>query len=111
MGNSRQPYGGFSFSVQRQNSTRPFDNNNNQPNSPEFKYDAIYENQQRQLAASSNLNPFGSSGDFSTTANALVALQGIQMVASKSNVMLFAVGGIVSRFILKSRSIQFSFTL
>ena len=58
------------------------------------KVDPIYENQQRQLAT--NLNPFGSNGSEATT-NALIALQGLQLVASKSNMMLLAVGGIVWR--------------
>jgi fzo-like conserved region len=54
--------------------------------------DAIFENQQRQLTT--NLNPFGNS---SQATNALVLLQGVQMVASRSNVMLIAVGGVVWR--------------
>lgn len=59
------------------------------------KADPIYENQQRQM--STNLNPFGGAGGESATTNALIALQGLQVVASKSNMMLVAVGGIVWR--------------
>ena len=46
-------------------------------------------------SASSNLNPFSSSQSDQTN-NLLILLQGFQMVASRSNVVLFAVGGIVS---------------
>ncbi len=60
--------------------------------SVDYKIDPIYENQQRQL--SSNLNPFGVNSSQAT--NALVILQGVQMFASRSNVMLIAVGGVVS---------------
>lgn len=43
---------------------------------------------------SSNLNPFHSDDQ---SANLLMLMQGAQMLASKSNVVLFAVGGIVWR--------------
>ena len=60
--------------------------------SVDYKIDAIYENQQRQITT--NLNPFSSNNSQAT--NALLVLQSLQMIASKSNVMLLAVGGIVS---------------
>lgn len=50
----------------------------------------------------SNLNPFGAmqttntNNDFSSSNNMLLVLQGMQMIASKSNVVLIAVSGIVS---------------
>lgn len=50
------------------------------------------------LATASNLNPFSIQND--QTNNLLILLQGFQMVASRSNVVLFAVGGIVSDFFL-----------
>ena len=65
------------------------------------KTDPIYENQQRQLSASSNLNPFAPNPEsFNATASALVLLNGLQIVGTKSNVMMFAVGGIVSSSLL-----------
>jgi hypothetical protein len=44
----------------------------------------------------SNLNSFAFQND--QTNNLLLVLQGFQMVANRSNVVLFAVGGIVSEF-------------
>jgi hypothetical protein len=74
---------------QQQNSyMKPFMNIGN----VDYKIDAIYENQQRQVTT--NLNPFSS--DNSQATNALLMLQGLQMIASKSNFMLLAVGGVVS---------------
>jgi hypothetical protein len=67
---------------------KPFMNSGN----VDYKIDAIYENQQRQVTT--NLNPFSS--DNSQATNALLMLQGLQMIASKSNFMLLAVGGVVS---------------
>lgn len=61
--------------------------------SVDYKIDAIYENQQRQLTT--NLNPFSSNNSQAT--NALLVLQGVQMFASKSNIMLLAAGGVVWR--------------
>ena len=61
--------------------------------SVDYNIDAIYENQQRQLTT--NLNPFAVNNSQAT--NALFILQSVQMFASKSNVMLIAVGGVVSR--------------
>lgn len=75
---------------QQQNSyMKPFMNIGN----VDYKIDAIYENQQRQVTT--NLNPFSS--DNSQATNALLMLQGLQMIASKSNFMLLAVGGVVWR--------------
>ena len=42
----------------------------------------------------SNLNPFSFQND--QTNNLILALQGFQMIANRSNVVLLAVGGIVS---------------
>jgi len=44
--------------------------------------------------ANSNLNPFSYQND--QTNNLILALQGFQMIANRSNVVLLAVGGIVS---------------
>lgn len=49
--------------------------------------------QEATSGGSSNLNPFSYQND--NTSNMIIMLQGMQMVASKSNVVLFAVGGIV----------------
>lgn len=51
-----------------------------------------------QNSNSSNLNSFVTP-DLDQASNLLIALQGIQLVTSRSNVILIAVGGIVSRFV------------
>lgn len=76
------------LTAQSQNSSSFFANHSN---TIDGKIDPIYENQQRQL--SSNLNPFVS--NTSQAANALLMLQSFQIIASKSNFMLLAVGGVV----------------
>ncbi|CAF1020744.1 unnamed protein product [Brachionus calyciflorus] len=61
-------------------------------NSPNLFRSQHEERKEVQATSSSNLNPF-----HSEQSNFLVLLQGFQMVASKSNVILFAVGGVVWR--------------
>ena len=50
-------------------------------------------NSEANLTTASNLNPFSIQNDQAN--NLLILLQGFQMVASRSNVVLFAVDGIV----------------
>lgn len=67
-------------------------NNNNIDEKKHLKYS--------QSSASSNLNSFALP-DVDQASNLLVALQGFQMATSRSNVILIAVGGIVSILIIK----------
>jgi hypothetical protein len=61
-------------------------------------YDKAYSNESANNAGGSNLNAFAPSTQsqgLSHATNFLVALQGMQMIANQSNIILIAVGGIV----------------
>ena len=74
------------------------DQKSNQKTEKDLQESRSYNSESNLASTSSNLNPFAANND--QTTNLLVLLQGFQMVASRSNVVLFAVGGIVNRIFL-----------
>jgi len=86
-----------SFFFQSNNAGKFFQQNLRQANSLSSNDEIAYQKelQARSINNSSSLNSFTNNGG--DVSNLLVVLQGFQAVTSRSNVVLVAVGGVVSR--------------